>query len=75
MENAAKSVELDMPNAFISEPVFPKSLWDEIQYLPPKTLACIFVIAGKGRYLDDQLAQLIEQIYDMCGTNPVAPED
>ena len=26
----------------------------------------LFVIAGKGRYLDDQSAQRIEQIYDMC---------
>jgi hypothetical protein len=26
----------------------------------------LFVIAGKGRYLDDQSAQRIMQIYDMC---------
>jgi hypothetical protein len=66
MEHEAKLVELDMPNSFISDPVFPKSLWDEYQDLHPKTLACIFVIAGKGRYLDVQLAERIEQIYDMC---------
>jgi hypothetical protein len=55
-----------MPNAFISEPVFPKSIWDEIQDLHPKTLACVVVIAGKGTYLDVQLAERIELIYDMC---------
>jgi hypothetical protein len=57
---------MEHPNAFISVQVFPKSLWDEIQDLHPKTLACIFVIAGKGRYLDVQLEERIELIYGMC---------
>jgi hypothetical protein len=57
MEHEAKLVELDMPNAFISDPIIPKSMWDEIQDMHPKTLAYIFVIAGKGRYLDVRLAE------------------
>ncbi len=30
------------------------------------TAGCIFVIAGKGRYLDVQLAERINEIYKMC---------
>jgi hypothetical protein len=41
MEHEAKLVEMDMPISFISEPIFPKSLWDEIPDLHQKTLACI----------------------------------
>jgi hypothetical protein len=50
MEHEAKLVELDMLNAFISDPIFPKSMYD-IQDMHPKTLGCIFVIAGKGDIL------------------------
>ena len=38
MDHESKLVEIDMLNAFTLEPVFPKSLWDEIQVLHPKTL-------------------------------------
>jgi hypothetical protein len=55
-EHEAKLVELDMPNAFISDPIFPKSMWDEIQDLHPLTMGSIFLIAGKGRYLDKDWA-------------------
>jgi hypothetical protein len=55
-----------MSNALISELVFPKSLYDEIQDLHPKTLqvACVFVIAGKGRNLDVKFEKRV--IYGMC---------
>ncbi len=63
MEHEAKLEELEKPNAFISEPVFPRSLWDEIQGLHPKTLAWAFVIAGKSRYLDVRLEVQIDRAH------------
>ncbi len=44
-------VQLDMPNGFISEPVF-HNLWDEIQDMNPKTLACVFIVSERGKSLD-----------------------
>ena len=36
------------PGAFISTPVATKSMWDMVQDFHPKTLACCFIVVGKG---------------------------
>jgi hypothetical protein len=59
-------MELDMPYAFISVPVFHKSTWDEIHDLHPKTLTCVFIISCRGENLNEAFQECIELIYGMC---------
>jgi hypothetical protein len=65
-EHEAHLAALDTPNAFISDPIIPKSVWDEIQDMHPKTLACIFIITGTGKKLNIRFQERVEEIFDMC---------
>jgi hypothetical protein len=45
-------VQSGTPNASISKPVLQKSMWDELQDMHPKTLACSFVLTRNGKNLE-----------------------
>ena len=63
-EHEGTLVAAGTPNAFISEPVIHKEIWDSLQHMHPLTLACSFVMTGKGKKLDTALARYIGLIYD-----------
>jgi hypothetical protein len=40
------------PNAFICEAILHKRMWDALQDMHPKTLACTFILTGNGKNLE-----------------------
>ena len=65
-EHEEHLIKCETPNAFIEHPVIHESIWDEMQDLHPKTLACSFVLAGNGKNLEKEFTDRAIEIYDLC---------
>ena len=50
------------PNAFICEPILHKRMWDALQDMHPKTLACTFILTGNGKKLESKFAERVLEI-------------
>ena len=59
------------PGAFISTPVATKSMWDMVQDFHPKTLACCFIVVGKGSDLGKAYDDINLDIIG-CGSDDLA---
>ncbi len=57
------------PNVFICEPILHKSMWDALQGMLPKTLACTFILTGNGKKLESKFAERVLEISDVGEKN------
>ena len=57
------------PNAFICQPILHKRMWDALQDMHPKTLACTFILIGNGKKLESKFAERVLEISEIGETN------
>lgn len=63
-------IDQGTPNAFISQPVPDKAIWDRMQEFHPKTLSCCFVVRGKGG--NNLVTDFFSTVEDIMGSGEEA---
>ena len=65
-EHANFLAEQGTPGSFIRHPVITKDVWDRVQGVHPKTLACSFLVSGKGKSVVSEWDRINAAILRTC---------
>ena len=65
-EHKQHLIKMGTPNAFIRTPVISKAIFDLMQDMHPKTLACTMLLNTTGKETDKKFFERVNQIMALC---------